>query len=388
MGTKARVTLQFGDGEKIDTWTSVNLHESFTDPLGSFTLETSPPRNLYADYRKRLAKGELVTLKLNDVNQGSFLIQTADRTVSKQGGCTIKITGHTVLVTPYQGHVNPDLSLKYKSDTSVEEAILAAMFPYGFDSIIIDSAASAEAKAGVQITTRSTRKTKLNDLKHNQAAAQENETAYAFCARIVTRLGAVLRVSPEGVLLVSVPDYEQSPLYTVAQTFGSSYPVEVDPFIDAVHIHDSNDQQFSECTIRGQRPADGTATDRPVSRILDSEIHPNRPCYSSTAANFKPKILRDKSSRDVQRTRSVATLELGARAVDAFWVEGEVDGFVAGSGAIWTVDTMCSVIIDAEELNEDLWIAERTLIQDRQGGQRCRLKLLPKNALVLGELPS
>lgn len=388
MGSKGKVVLHFGDGETIEAWNGLSLKESFTDPLSALTFEAAPPRPFYADYRRRLAKGELVTLFINNVNQGTFLIQTADRTVSKAGGCAIKVACNTVLVTPYQGHVNPDLALKYTNDTSIEEAILAAMRPYGFTSIEVDEAATAQAKAGVKIVSRKTKKTTLGDLKHNRAAAQENETAYQFCSRIVTRLGAVLRVSPTGVLQICVPDYEQAPVATVVQTFGKTYPREVDPFIGDVHIHDSNDNQFSECTIRGQQQLDTTQTQRPVARILDSEVHPLRACYSSTAANFKPKILRDKSARDLQRAKNSATLELGARAVDAFWVDGEVDGFVAGSGAIWTIDTMVSTIIEAEDLNEDMYLVERTMVQDHQGGQRTRLRLLPKGALVLGELPS
>jgi len=389
MGTKGRVTMHFGDGNTIDAWNQLNLRESFTDPLSSLTFEAAPPRRFFADYRKRLAKGELVTVFINDANQGSFLIQTVDRTVSKAGGCMIKVNCNTVLVTPYQGHVNPDLALRYtKGDVTIEEAILAALKPYGFVEIEVDEAANSAGKAGVKITSRKVGKRKLSDFKLNTAVAQENEAAYQFCTRIVTRLGAVLRVDARGKLLVCVPDYEQAPLYTVAQVFGKTFPREVDAFIGDVHIHDSNDGQFSQCTIRGQNQLDTTSTQRPDATILDSDIHPNRPCYSSFAANFKPKIIRDKNSRDVARARSVATLELGARAVDAFWVEGEVDGFVAGSGAIWTIDTMGTVIVEAEELNEDMWLSERTMRQDVSGGQRTQLKWLPPNALQLGELPT
>jgi hypothetical protein len=35
-----------------------------------------------------------------------------------------------------------------------------------------------------------------------------------------------------------------------------------------------------------------------------------------------------------------------------------------------------------------MWILERELMQDRSGGQRTRLKLIPKGALVLGEIPT
>ncbi len=386
---KAHVVMHFGDGSTIDIWNSFTLKDSFTDPLGSLTFETAPPANQYADYKNRLAKGERVTVLVNGVAQGRFLIQTVERTISKSHGKVIRVICHTELVTPYQGHVNPDLSLKHQTDVSVEEVVLTALGPYGFNAIITDSRAHASAISGRPIgggkappafATRHARR------KQNAAKAQENETAYAFCARIATRLGCVIRCNFEGTILVGEPDYDQPASATVVQT--SSTGVPGDRFIDAVTIHDSNDEQFSECTIRGNRPDHGTAgTNRPVARIREDELHPNRPSYRSPVASYKPKFLRDNNARDDDRAKAMGTFELGVRALNAYYVTGEVHGFVAETGAIWTVDTVVRVIIEAEQVDEEMYLLERVLMQDSAGGQKTRLKLVPKGALVLGDPP-
>lgn len=64
---------------------------------------------------------------------------------------------------------------------------------------------------------------------------------------------------------------------------------------------------------------------------------------------------------------------------------GEVDGFVSSTGRIWQVDTIARVVVAAYDLDEEMWVLERVLTQDVGQGQKTRLTLIPKGALVLGE---
>jgi prophage tail gpP-like protein len=61
---------------------------------------------------------------------------------------------------------------------------------------------------------------------------------------------------------------------------------------------------------------------------------------------------------------------------------------VSATGAVWSIDTIARVYCEAFDIDEDMWILQRELMQDRSGGQRTRLKLIPKGALVLGEIPT
>jgi hypothetical protein len=385
---RARVVMHFGDGSTIDTWNTLSMRDTFTDPLGELTFESFPPSAQWFDYRRRLAKGELVTVLVNDVSQGGFLIQSAPRTISKERGCGIKVTCHTPLITPYQGDVDPDLHFKSPTDVPVIEAVLAALAPYGFEQIQADASANVNAISGVPIHGNRKR-VNVDALKHADCKAHEGETAYAFCARIFTRLGVCLRCAADGTLLLSAPNYAQAPAYTVIQSLsGGGRPG--DYFVGEVQVHDSNDGQYSECTVRGARgdSAGQTSTSRPTARVTEAELHPNRPSYTSFAAAHKPKIFRDKSARDHARALSVAKFELGLRAASAYAISGEVDGWISTTGRVWTVDTMVHAIVDAEQLDESMWLLERVLHQDSKGGQRTHLKLLPKGALLLGDVPA
>jgi hypothetical protein len=379
------VVMHFADGGTIDAWTGLSLRDTFTDPLGELDFEAVPPRGQYPDYRKRLAKGELVTVLINNVNQGSYLVQERESDLSRDGGAVIRVKCHTPLITPYEGDVDPDLSLHQQTDVPVLDAILKALGPYGFNAVVGDSAANVAALSGKPLGGGAPN-LNVAALKHQDSVAHEGETAYAYLARIITRLGVALRVDAEGTLLISAPNYTQPISDTLIQAVSSGRAG--DYFVGPVTVHDSNAGQFSECVVRGQRADTGDpATARPVARVTEAELHPGRPSYTSFAAAYKPKIFKDKNARDRARALSVAKLELGLRAAQAFWVSGEVDGFLSSSGRIWQTDTLVHTFVELEELDEPMWVLERLLRQDDKGGQRTRLKLLPKGALVLGDVP-
>lgn len=385
-GRRGHVVMHFADGAQIDVWNGLSLRESFTEPLSDLTFECIPPRGRYREYRERLSKGELVTVLINGVNQGGFLIQRTRHTCSTERGAVISVQCHTPLITPYEGNVDPDISLSQQTDVPVTDAILQALAPFGFDRIIGDAAASVAAVSGRPIGGTAPA-INVAALKHQECVGHEGESAYAFASRIFTRLGCALLIAPDGTLEVSAPLYEQGVNDTLIQSFTGGRPG--DYFIGEVEIEDSNAGQFSEVIVRGQRADNGDPlTARPAARVTEAEIHPARPSYRSTAAPYKPKYFRDKSSRDARRSLSTAKLEMGLRAKDAFWVSGEVDGFVSYTGRIWHSNTLVRTVIEIEELDETMWVLETLKIQDYNGGQKTRIKLLPKGALVLGDIPS
>lgn len=384
--------MHFADGSDISAFQRVSLRETYTDPLSELTFETTPPARLIADYRERLQKGELVTILVNGVNQGSYLIQTCNRKHGKQG-TTFSLTCHTPLVTPYQANIEQTLTKKAPTDVPLTETILAALGPFGFQTVIADTAASVNTVSGKPIDGRAPA-VSLPALKHNEAHPQQGETAYAYIARLITRLGCCLRMAPDGTLLVGKPDYEQAPAYTLIRTL-SGRAGHGDYFVGDVDIQDTNDGQFSECQVRGQSldSSAQTQSNLPVARVVESLLHPARPNYRSPiAAPYKPKIVKDKGSRDKATATSTAKLELGLHAQKAFYVSGMVDGFVSTTGRIWSVDTIAHVVVEQEAIDEDMWTYERTLTLSRGGGEgdgeHTHLKLLPKGALVLGDVPS
>lgn len=390
---KAIVRLTWPGGASIAHWTQFELRDTYTDPLGMLKFTYAPEQGDNFNFIEFLQPGQITTLFINDVNQGGYLITTVDARISPRDGVTFDFECKTPLCTPYEGSVNPDLQVSTKTDTPVANVILEALAPYGFDRITTDGAGSVGAITGKPVNGGK-RPFPVDTLKQQEAHANEGESAYGFCARIFSRLGVCLRMAPDGQLLLTAPDYDQAAMYAVAQDPSRKAPG--DYFFGDIDIHWTNDGQFSECKVRGQADdkAGKTATAKPQATVKSSEINAAYPPYTSSSAAtgaapaaYKPLIKLDKNARDAKRCATVAKLELGLRAKDAYSISGTVDGFVAKTGAIWQVNTCVDVYIDALGVREKMWISERVLKQDKNGGQVTRLRILPLSYLTLGSAP-
>jgi hypothetical protein len=377
--------MNFGDGSKIDSWITFNLRDTYTDPIGQLDFITAPPRDKIAEYLVKLKKGEIVTIFVNEVNQGGFIITSTKQLIGVEQGTIFQITCKSPLVTAQEGSIDPLLSFKKQTDSALGVVILKALLPYGFDLLIADALANVSALTGKGINGTGG-KIDMERLKLKEAQAQEGEKAYQFCARLLSRRGVAMRLSAEGTLLLTAPNYDQEAAYSLVQDFDGSHSG--DRFFGTIEVTDTNDEQYSECRVRG-RSADrrhGTHTG-PVQAIVKStDISASRPPYSGgTGATYKRLEILDKDCRDAEQCRNVAKHALGYRARNAFTVTGQVDGLVSKTGRIWQVDTIAHVIVEASNINEEMWIAERVLQGDTQGGQSTRLTLIPKGALVLGD---
>ena len=390
-GRKVRVSMNFSDvgaDGTIDEWVTFSLRDAYTDPLGGLDFECRPARSRLAKYRKLLRKGSLVTIFVNGVNQGGFIIQEVRTRVSIEDGVVINLSCRSPLIAAYQGSADPDFTFRSRTDTPVTDFISRVLTPYGITDVIGDSRLNVNAITGKPLPGSGATAIDVTALKHQEAQVQDGETAYALCARILTRLGACLRfVADNQVVVVSRPDYEQEPAYTIVQSSDLSAPG--DRIIGDIEITETNDGQFSECRVRGQRndTPGATTVGRPDATVQAVDVVSSLAAYSSEAQAYKPLIIRDKSCRDPKRALSVAKMALGGRAKDAFVLTCEVDGLVSQTGRIWQVDTVVTVRVDAIEFNSPMWVAERVLMQDVNGGQRCRLTLIPLGALVLGDVP-
>lgn len=394
----ARVELSFADGTTFSEWQTVSLRDSFVDPIGEFSVSSSltQANGLLKRYRQTLRKGELVSVRINDIPQFVGLIQTVEKTISDDG-IVFTVTGGTPLVTPYEGAAVEDptdyskeLSFHSEnSDVPVADVLKRIFRPYfGADPTIEgDDGQHIDLTSGKKRTKKAARLS-LANLTQRDAIAHPGETAYQLASRLLTKLGCCLKMRWDGVLLVTRPDYDQEISYTVGQSFAEVFPG--DRFFGAVRIRDTNEGQFSECVVRGTASdsAESTTTSRPVGVVASSAINAQRPPYiAASYAAYKPKVIKDKSSRDASHTGSVAKLALGLAATNAFQVTGTVGGWISKSGRVWTPGTLARVVVEVDEIDETMFLLSRTFVQEPDGGQYTQLTFIPKGYLVLGDLP-
>lgn len=395
---RASVQLQFQDGTAISAWESFQLTDNYTDPLKSFSFRALPVAKQVIDYTQRLVKGALARIDINEAPQGVFLITTVRRTVSTDSGVAFDIECRTVLATPYEGHVDPDIAESFGGDTTVETVVLKALAPYGFqvvDGGITANVAALSGKAlnGGDLTVD------VQELKHKEIQANEGETAYGFASRIFSRLGFMLHVDIRGVLLLSKPDFSQPAVDLVGQSSNLQGGA---PFFGEITVTDTNDGQYSEVVVRGSdkdKPGQKRAgrptvrlkvaglADPPVLPFADSplvEIEPGRHSYTSTAgAVYKPFFRSDKHARDKEWAGTMARRVMSRQNEQAFVVEGVVDGLLSPSGRVWTTGTVLHVRIDKLLIDEDMWVLENTKMVSVGEGQSTKLKLIPLNSLEL-----
>lgn len=387
-GKKTTVSMNFGDGSAIEEWVSFSLRDTYTDPLGEHRFVARPSRPNVGRYRELLRKGEIVTIFVNGVNQGGYIIQTVDILVSPQQGVVFTVVCHSPIITPYQGNANPAIQFPTTNDAPIVDFLLSVLAEYGLDTATLESKDNVGALTGRAIPGTGAAALQLQALKHGEAKVQDGEKAYELCARILTRLGLCLRFTLDNrSIMVSRPDYEQQPAYALVQSADESAPG--DRLMGDFTVHETNDGQFSECRVRGQsndKPG-ATTTARPDATVQAADVVHKLAAYRATGATFKPLILTDKSCTSYERALSVAKLALGGRAKDAWVLTGEVDGLVSQTGRVWTVNTIATTRIDVLDFNEPLWVLERALTQDPNGGQKTALKLIPPGALILGDIP-
>lgn len=398
MARGGTLSVRFSDGTDCTAWTKATLRESFTDPLGSYSITVEPPRAEIQKYIAALRRGERLEFRVNDNPLAVAIITTCDSNVGRSG-VSIGVECKSLLCTAYEGSVDPELTRRFKADVSVDTLILDVLGHYGFDTLIGDSSANVNALTGKPPKGRAPARD-IKALTLREIQAQEGEAAYAFCTRIVNRLGVVLRCDWEGHLYLSAPDYTQSASYALVQDSTRKRPGDY-MLDDGIELHDSNDDLFSEVVVRGAAPDNDGATvcgmpiagccvaglERPSGAPFEKAQRVSLPAgsglYASTVSQYKPRYVLDKEARDIIRCKNSARLYMSSRAANAHTLSCSVAGFVATTGAIWTPDTVASVYVEALGVDEDMWILEREFSVDG-AGERTRLKLLPLGALVLG----
>lgn len=422
------ISIKFAGEPPISQWESISIRERFDDALGSYSVTIKPIREKLRYYQRRLQKGELLGFKVNGHSYATPIIESVTTTVARDGGVKLTADCKSVLAAAVGASADPTIYRKQKADVPIIDLVLEVLAPFGFSEIAADAAANAMTLTGKRRDTKKAAIT-AETLKAKDAQVQDNEKAYAYCARLFSRLGVALRVNHDGRLLLTAPDYEQKPIYTITEWLGGGDRAE------SLSLVESNEGQFSKIVVLGKsnekrgkkqtaQPRGALRQDRLTGRFRDipspyadgktmeefaqesfdvlskDAPYPNvptetfasdQPLYTSQSQPFKPLYFVDKRSRDAERCASFCKLIHTKNAPKAFELTAVVDGLVSSTGAVWAIDTICTV--KSPELGlvsggqgMDLWVHEVSLKEDR-GGAKSTIKMIPKGSLVLGNIP-
>lgn len=399
------VTIILGSSsEAFSTWDSLRINDSFMDPLGSYSLTVRPARKEVLRYSEFIRKGELFGIQIDGHPQATPVITSVTKAVDRQG-VTFSIEAKSVLVTPYEGSVDPNVHKRYPSDAPIQDVVIEVMKHYGFAIVAGKTDENFKVMSGKTLSGRKPPNLNIEALKAKEVEAKPGETAYGFVSRLFTRLGLVMHVDALGELMLSSPDYDQPAAYTLVQD--SDMSNRGDRMLDGIQVTETNSMQFSEIVVLGSPPdAKGSKrTNKPSQRVIvkGTELRKGTPFQDSPTVEldatlasystsggpiYKPKIILDKESRDNKRALSTAKLAMGARASNGYQIRCRVAGFTSKTGHIWTPNSVARVVIQSLGIDEEMWVLERTFSQDRSSGQTTDLTLIPKYSLILGDVPN
>ncbi len=206
-------------------------------------------------------------------------------------------------------------------------------------------------------------------LRLPEAKPAIGETVWDFVDRHCRRFGVMPWIDAEGRLVISSPNYDQEPLYTLRRYLDPSAAGGNN--ILRGGSHRDYGALSSECTVYGRsHGADATR-----SPFRAREENPNQSFY-------RPLVLHDPTARSEEDARRRARRELARQNEAAFFLEYEVHSHGQGS-LIWAQDTTVDVVDEEVGVEGIYYVVSRQLRCDRKHGAYTKLRLVPLGAIVL-----
>ena len=384
--SRAKVEMRFGDGSKLSHWIKLEHTEQFSNPVDELTFVCAPPRDQVDEYRKKLETNQIVSFKVNEHNQASCYVSRVEQVSDPDQGTIFSVTAKNPINLLYESTVPYETEVKALSaDKPIRDLVQSICEPFKLGEVYADKDIEViRSKTGKP--SKAT-ETPAKNVKYKNAVPQPNETCYQFLNRILSRLGLILRWY--GRPYITRPHYEQDWLYAFKQ--GPDGPPGWETFEGAVRVtkDSANQYSFVECTGVSDDAKSATSSDRPIFKAYSAAISGSRPPFkASDAISHKPCFYRDTSCQTKQQAKGVALLVMGERAEQAFGVEGTIADLVSVDGVPFTVDTIGHLYLPLFGIDEEMWLAQRTMSVDADGGVMTRLRFIPKGYYTIGELPS
>ena len=387
--SRASVEMRFEDGSKLSSWLRLEHTEQFSNPVDELTFVCAPPRDQVQEYRERLDTNKIVSFRVNNKPQSACVVTRCEQVSDPDNGTIFSVTAKSPLHLLYESTVPYETEVKALSaDKPILDLVASICEPFGLGEVYAENdIAVIKAKTGRPTKAIAT---PANSVKYKNAVPQPNETCYQFINRILSRLGLILRCDATfGGLYITRPHYDQDWLYAFKQ--GPDGPAGWDTFDGAVRVvrDSSNQYSFVECTGVSDDAASATSSDRPIFKAYTAAINGKRPPFKAgDYISHKPCYYRDTSCQTKKQAKGVALLVMGERAEQAFGVEGSVADLVSVDGVPFTVDTIGHLYLPLFGIDEEMWLAQRTMSIDADGGGSTRLRFIPKGYYTIGELPS
>jgi hypothetical protein len=383
-----------GVGLITDKIISYRINTQYTTPTDAwdFTVyDDEKPREL----RRRWRPFQPVKLHIAGNQQVVGRIDGSEGV--GESGAALKVNGRDYLSDLVDSTVDPSFQIKKGQD--IGAFLLELLKPWGIKTVLGDFNLTRNVMTGRKPFTKGAPKNfktaRLDDWK-----AQDNQGVFEYLNSVLARHGFTLQ--PAGTrdsVCVDAPNYEQQPLYSLSRpgnilTGSARRNYAGVPTVTLARGRGGGSEPGKQSgsawreyptfdkkgpsRIGNVREAQLAITsDDGIVVVREKRFDPkarDTTVFGFDFPVYKPLFYRDRDSRNQEQidysVRRMIAEKLRDTLVYTCTVRGHVE---PKSGAVWTVDTMVNVHDEVEDVDEPLWIAERTLMNDGSG---------PKSELV------
>jgi len=363
----ARIVLQ--DGTTIGGWTEYRIDSDFLTPTDGWSFSYSHPGAQY-DFAT-VRPDAKVGIRVGGVLQLTGWVDSVRRSSSSSGGLQISVSGRDVLKVLCKANVPPDLTIKNKTVLETVEHLVNLYYKdpptvyYGVDeNRLVMGLPKGSAK------NRTKQQKKLVDY----CQPHPNEGCFEFMSRIIRRFGLWVWATADGGIVVSGPDYDQAPSYSIVRRRGGKaieYPT-------ATYTHDRTSVP-SYMLVRGKAKAKEWAKGYAFGEVKDSDAdttHYDEPSYvqhdeavdgAEAAAFARQELSRLKQNEKVYECTAV----------------GHHDRV---TGNVFALDTIATVDDEILQVKGDFYVIGRTFNKSVSGGTTTDLRMVPPGAIQFSDV--
>lgn len=402
-----KVELQIGT-LVFSNWLSYSIDNDMLIPSGAFTFTVGQSKIIKPLFLKEIDVGMTCTLRIAGTKQMTGIIDSihsvhdedTDKTAITIEGrdfagqlVDCSVAKYDPTLSPYPFTTINDLNI------SLEDAILTILqyfdcykSPYlrvGWDKDRLASQLlSSISPQAANIQTQSTTDGVLAKIPINQFgyAANPSETAWDFLDRFVKQAGLIMWQSPDGFLVLTVPQYNQQSSYKIYnylpqtknnKSLGISTGNPNKNNIKSWDVFKGVHERFTNYLVLS------SSTEQ--TNISPTATPPTRQAFIGYATddevrNNRTMIIEDDSCISQALADRRALYEMSHRKVKGFQIKYMVRGH-ANNGYLWQVDTLTDIADDYHGLNSSYYLTQRKFTGDRMKGQNTYLTFHEKNVL-------
>lgn len=411
-----RLTVQIeSTGEVFEKIISYRLTSNYLTPADEWEFVAYQDENP-AELRRKFRPLMRVKLYIDGELQ---VIGRIDKTEGTGGsGSALMVRGRDYMAELVDGHADPSVRFTEKQDLG--DALLLLFRPYGIRTLVGNWNLTRNLLTG--------RQPYIGEPKHDFKAAKledfkvgDNEGAFEAGDKIVARHGFTIQMGgSRDILAIVEPQFGQDPLYKfnrpgnvldgrASRDYGDVPTVtiatgrvkkkrkqaRVDLFDRTADVGTDgvvSDEQLLPALVSfpsfGDLAPNELGTFDEVKRIALEPLTLLRqarvnwkgtpPFEAEDDVLYRPMYYTDKGSRTDEQLDRAVRRELSRRMKDILTYKATMRGHRdLESGAIYTIDTMGTVHDEIDDVDERMWVLERTLYNDGSGPKTDVLLILP-----------